>query len=217
MEDKIHTIQPLLTISIPCWGRPLRTKRAIECILSQDINGWEALIGGDDCPYFQELIDSGYLEDVKKRAEEKGNILEYYQWMPHEGGCGYKITNHNIQNAKGKYIIFYANDDLILPSHFSNYLEIQHTDLDYMYFDSYVAPIKQPRISKLAPSQIGHSEIIVRTSVAQKARPHNPKYGHDWDFIYDIINIGKGKKSESNLTTYHVMHVPSFGTVDKID
>lgn len=86
-----------------------------------------------------------------------------------------------------------------------------------MYFDSYLGPLKHPRVSRLAPSQIGHSEIIVRTSLAKKARPHEPKYGHDWNFIYDIIHNGKGTKSTSTETTYHVMHVPNYGTIDKID
>lgn len=206
-----------LTVSLPCWGRPKRTVRAIEAILSQDTNGWEALVTGDHCPEFQKLIDSGWLEEKAQQASANGNSLIYNNLPDRKGACGYFITNQNIQEAKGKYLIFYANDDLILPNHFSHYLQIENTDWDYMYFDSYLGPLKQPRISSLAPARIGHSEIIVRTSQAKKARPHQPKYGHDWEFIYDIIHNSKGTKSESKLTTYHVMHVPNYGTVDKID
>lgn len=210
-------VTPRLTVSLPCWGRPARTKRAIEAILAQDTNGWEALVTGDKCPSFQKLIDSGWLEDRAKEAEAKGNKLIYSQLPAHMGSCGYHITNIHIQKATGKYIIFYANDDLILPNHFSHYLQIEDTDWDYMYFDSFLDPIKQSRISQLAPARIGHSEVIVKTSLAQKARPHIPAYGHDWEFIYDIIHNGKGAKSQSTLTTYHVMHVPNYGTLDKID
>lgn len=206
-----------LTVSIPCLGRPKRTKRAIEAILNQDTHGWEALVTGDHCPDFQRLIDSGWLETKAREAAWMGNSLVYKNLPDRTGHCGTYITNENIQNAKGKYLIFFANDDLILPNHFSHYLEIEDTDLDYMYFNSYLAPLKQVRNSKLAPSEIGHSEIIVRTSLAKKAKPHEPKYGHDWQFLYDIMQGGKGKKSQSTLTTYHVMHVPNFGTVDKID
>jgi hypothetical protein len=210
-------IVPRLTVSIPCWGRPQRTKRAIEAIVNQDTHGWEALITGDHCKDFQRLIDSGWLENKAQEARNKGNRLIYDNLPDRTGACGYHITNSHIQKATGKYLIFYANDDLILPNHFSHYLEIEDTDLDYMYFNSYLGPLKHARVSELAPSKIGHSEIIVRTDLAKKARPHQPKYGHDWDFIYDVIHNGKGKKSESTLTTYHVMHVPNYGTIDKID
>jgi len=56
--------KPRITISIACYQRPERTKRSIQCILDQDINGWEAFIMGDACPDFQKLIDSGYLKET---------------------------------------------------------------------------------------------------------------------------------------------------------
>lgn len=207
-----------VTISMPCWGRPLRTKRAIECIMAQDINGWEALIGGDNCPDFQKLIDSGWLEDKAQEAKSKGNIIKYYQWPTHEGGCGYKITNNNIKEASGKYLVFYANDDIITPDHLSNYLEIEnHKNLNMMYFDSFVEPSGSIRVPKLGYCQIGHSEIIVKTSIARSCREHTNKYGHDWDFIYDIIKKGRHMKSTSKKHTYHIMNVPSIGCSDIID
>lgn len=206
-----------VTISMPCWGRPERTKRSIECILAQDTSGWEAIIIGDHCPHFQKLIDSGYIYEKQVEAMNKGSKIIAFNADTHGGGCGYKQTNFAIHNASGKYLIFYANDDVILPNHFSNYLEIESTDFDYMYFNSLVVPINEVRISSLAPGRVGHSEIIVKTELARKARPHINKYGHDWEFIYDISRLGKGQKSKSNFTTYHVRSVPNFGTVDKID
>lgn len=64
-------MQPRITISITCYGRPERTKRSIQCILDQDINNWEAFIMGDCCPDFQKLIDSGYLQSIKEEQEKK--------------------------------------------------------------------------------------------------------------------------------------------------
>lgn len=205
-----------VTISLPCYGRPERTKRAINCILDQDTNGWEALIGGDGCGVFQYLIDTGFMELAAKKAQQNGNKL-LYKNHEHKGGSGYAITNYNIQNATGKYLVFYANDDIILPNHLRNYLEIENTDLDYMYFDSYVDPLKTRRDTFLANSRIGHSEIIVKTDLAKKLPEHGPEYGHDWTFIENLIRTGKGQKSDSNHLTYRVMHVPSFGCLDVID
>lgn len=209
--------EPRITLSIACYGRPERTKRSIQCILDQDISGWEAFIMGDACPDFQKLIDSGYLQSIKEEQEKKGNIIHYFNAETNGGGCGYKLINHAIKNATGKYFVFYANDDIILPNHFINYLEIENTDLDYMIFDSWVDPINQIRIARPFKDAIGHSEIILKTSLAKTLPEHSAMYGHDWDFINAMINRGEGKRSESKHLSYRVMHVPSFGTKDVIN
>jgi hypothetical protein len=210
-------MNPRLTVSLPCFGRPERTKRSIANILAQNINGWEAIILGDACPHFQKLITSGYMFEMSLAAAAGGNRILYHNFPEHTGHCGYNLTNFAISRAKGKYLIFYANDDIILPNHFNHYLEIESTDLDYMYFNTYLAPAGHNRISQLAPCQIGHSEIIVKTSLAKKAKPHRPIYGHDWDFIKDIIQGGKGKKSEVEEITYHVMRMPNHNDIETID
>lgn len=206
-----------LTVSIPCWGRPLRTKRSIEAILAQDTSGWEAIVIGDGCPHFQKLIDSGWIYEKQVQAMENGNKLVAFNASVHSAGCGYKQTNFAIEHARGKYLVFYANDDVILPYHFSTYLQIEDTNLDFMYFNSYVTPTNEVRVSSLAPGKIGHSEIIVKTALAKKAKPHTNRYGHDWEFINYLIKHGKGAKGNADMPTYRIMHVPNFGTVDKID
>jgi glycosyltransferase involved in cell wall biosynthesis len=115
-----------------CFGRPQRTKRSIECIVNQDINNWEAFIMGDGCPDFQNLINSGYLETIRQEQLEKGNIINYFNSEKQNGGCGYHLINHAIQNATGKYFIFFANDDVILSNHFSHYL----SEIEIPYVES---------------------------------------------------------------------------------
>ena len=53
-----------LSVSMPCYGRPQRTIRAINCIANQSINGWEAFVIGDGCPVMQDFIDSDYFKDI---------------------------------------------------------------------------------------------------------------------------------------------------------
>ena len=207
-----------ITISIPCYGRPERTKRSIQCILDQDMNGWEAFIMGDACPYFQELVDSGYLQYIKEEQEKKGNIIHYFNAEVNGGGCGYKLTNHAIQNATGKYLVFYANDDIILPNHFSHYLsEIENTEYDLVYYNSHLAPLNGDRNTILQISCIGHCDLIIKTDVAKKIKPHTEKYVHDWEFIYELSIIGKHKKAESSQATYKVMRLGSQPTIENID
>ena len=210
-------MQPRITISMTAFGRPERTKRSIQCILDQDINNWEAFIMGDGCPDFQKLIDSGYLQSIKEEQEKKGNIIHFFNAKENGGGCGYKLINHAIQNATGKYFIFYANDDIILNNHFSNYLEIENTNLDYMFFDSILDPTDKIRVSKLMICEIGHSEIILTTELAKQLPEHSSEYGHDWAFIDGMSTKGKGEKSKNNILSYKVMHLLHFGTKDEID
>jgi len=207
-----------ITISIPCFGRPERTKRSIQCILNQDMNGWEAFIMGDACPSFQKLIDNGYLQSIKEEQEKKGNIIHYFNADVNGGGCGYKLTNHAIQNAIGKYLIFYANDDIILPNHFNHYLsEIENTEYDLVYYNSNLAPLKGDRNTILQISCIGHCDIIIKTDVAKKIKPHTEKYVHDWEFIHELSTIGKHKKAKSSQSTYRVMRLSSEPEIENID
>lgn len=206
-----------VTISLPCYGRPLRTIRSIEAILAQEFVGWEAFIMGDGCQHFQELIDSGWLEEKAQEAEKEGNKIHYFNLKTNMGGCGYALTNHAIQEASGKFFTFYANDDIILSSHLQNYMsEIEDTDYDFVYYNSWVAPDSQIRHSSLAPCRIGHSELIVRTEFLKQMPPHQPVYMHDWHLIEQMAIKGKHKKALSTDTTYHVMKVP-HGNADTID
>jgi GT2 family glycosyltransferase len=204
-------MNPRITISIPCYKRPQRTIRAIECIANQNIDGWEALIGGDCCPVLEEFINKGQFDETVKQCASRGNILDIINYKENKGCCGYSITNSNIQRAKGEYFVFYANDDVILPNHFENYLSaIEGTDYDFMYFDSYVEPYKSDRISELRYGGIGHSELIVRTSFLKKMPPHSANYGHDWELIQNMLNAGaKYAKAISRPQTYIVKSVPN--------
>jgi glycosyltransferase involved in cell wall biosynthesis len=195
-----------LTLSMPCYGRPERTIRSINCIANQTVNGWEALVVGDGCPVMQDFIDSNYFLDIQKDCEARGNDLYISNNLINKGGHGYDITNINIQLAMGKYFVFYANDDIILPNHFENYLsQIEGTDLDFVYFDSFVAPRNATRIAELQYGRIGHSELIVRTDFLRQMPAHNEHYGHDWALIQSMMLNGKNKKAMNCPQTYRVM------------
>jgi len=195
-----------LTLSMPCFGRPQRTIRAIECIANQTINDWEALVIGDGCPVMKDYLYSGYFNDIRIECAKRGNDLIIDNYPVNQGGHGFAITNRNIEEAEGKYFIFFANDDIILPNHFENYLsQIEGTDLDFVYFNSEVKPTNSLRVSRLEYGMIGHSELIVRTDFLRQMPTHNEHYGHDWALIQSMMQNGKHKKAENCPATYHVM------------
>ena len=206
-----------ISIVIPCYGRPQRTRRIINNLLSQTINEWEAFVIGDGCPHFQQMIDSGEVETFIKIANNNGNLLHCFNLDKNYGGHGYHITNYAVKNAVGRYFVFAGNDDMILNNHFEHYLsEIEGTDLDLVYYNTFVGPTNSLRVPVLSNSQIGHSELIVKTEVLRDFE-HSPNYGHDWDLINFLLkkNI-KHKKSKSNEFTYIVTHLPGK-TIDFID
>jgi glycosyltransferase involved in cell wall biosynthesis len=206
-----------LSIVVPCFGRPARTRRIIRNILNQTIDNWEAFVIGDGCPQFQEMVDSGEVGRFISEAKSRGNILHCFNLNENYGGFGYQITNYAAKNAIGEYFIFAGNDDIIYENHFEHYLsEIEETDLDLVYYNTYVAPTDSIRISKLECNHIGHSEIIIKTNLIRDFQ-HKPVYAHDWDFIsYLLSNNIKQKKSKTINYTYIVTHLPG-NSIDEID
>ena len=195
-----------LSLSMPCYGRPQRTIRAINCIANQTINGWEAFVIGDGCPVMQDFIDSEYFKDIIQMCSYNGNDLIISNNPVNQGGHGFAITNRNIEEAEGKYFVFFANDDIILPNHFENYLsQIEGTDLDFVYFNSEVKPTNSLRVSRLEYGMIGHSELIVRTEFLRQMPMHDAEYCHDWRLIESMMLNGKHKKAENCPATYYVM------------
>lgn len=190
-----------ITLSMPCFGRPIRTKRAIDCILNQTISDYEALVVGDGCPNIQNLIESGDYTFDQLKLE---NLDRNY------GGWGFHITNMNIQRAKGDYFLFMANDDIILPNHFEERLKyIEGTEYDFAFFNTKVRPdggyIRNP---ELEVSKIGHSELIIRTDFLKKMPKHESNYGHDWILIDNMIRAGAKYRKVDSEPTYIVMNMP---------
>lgn len=195
-----------LTVSMPCYGRPQRTIRAINCIANQNINGWEALVIGDGCPVMQDFIDSDYFKDIIETCSYNGNDLIIQNNPINQGGHGFAITNHNIEVAQGKYFVFFANDDIILPNHFENYLsQIENTDYDFVYFDSWVEPRNSKRIAQLQYGSIGHSELIIKTDFLRQMPMHDAEYGHDFALIQTMMQNGKHNRGDGCPLTYKVM------------
>ena len=101
-----------ITLSMASFGRKKGTIRAIDCILKQDINDWEALVIGDGCPVIQDFLDSNYYDDIQLECKKNGNDLTIENEPINRGGHGYFIINENIKWANGKYFVFFANDDI---------------------------------------------------------------------------------------------------------
>jgi glycosyltransferase involved in cell wall biosynthesis len=200
-----------LTCICPVWGRPQRTIRAIESVLAQEFEGAEILFIGDACSEFQKRLDDGTFKKYEELAAAKGNVMYFENLAKHGGGWGYMARKRGIELAKGEYVCFLDNDDVLKPNHFDSYYSHMklHPTYDVGYFNSYVLPWKQDRQTSLSRSSIGHSELIIKTDVLKRNYQLDDKYEHDWRLIERMIkNKCKFIKSK-NVSTYIVMSIPS--------
>lgn len=202
--------QTKVTISMPCFGRPQRTIRAINGVLNQGYNDWEALIIGDGCPDFKKIMDERGVE-FQDRAISQGCHLAMNNLEKNYGGHGYHIQNLNIPAAAGQYFVFTANDDILAPDHLEHYLsEIDGTDYDFVYYQCRLPGNQGNRNPELRYGGIGHSELIIRTEFLKGMPAHSAEYGHDWHLVDAMMKAGaKHKKAVSTKATYYIMGTPA--------
>ena len=202
-----------LSIIVPCYERPQRTIRAINCVLNQQFDNYHAMFIFDGCPYYEKHKADGVFDFVYDKSFNK---VEFIQTQ-HYGGWGYHQRNLGIQKAEGEYTIFFDNDDVILPNHFENYYNgIAGTPYDMVYFNSFLELRNQIRNTELSYGMIGHSEIIVKTEFLKNIPQQTPEYGHDFKMIqYILWQHGMVRKSDS-MPTYFVKSV-SNQREDNID
>jgi len=197
---------------MPSYQRPQRTIRAIECILNQNFEGFEAIIIGDCCPVINTIMAEFIEGDRFKEFISKGNNIRLVNLDKHYGGYGYQARNIGIQLSLGDYVIFLDNDDVLLPNHVENYYQaISNTENDLMFFNTIIHPIEVRgqkgqwvRESRLEQGKIGHAEIIVKSSIL-KNFPETSNYGHDWELIERMIKNGMNAEKSNNPPTYIVM------------
>jgi hypothetical protein len=174
--------------------------------MAQDMTEWEAFFIGDGCADFEEMMNSDEVKEIRQKAASQGSLLHLFNWHEHVGGWGQHILNYAIDNAKGEFFIFGANDDEILSNHFRHYLsEIEESPMDMVAYKTFVAPNNSMRAPQFRACEIGHSEIILRTSVL-KGLPKVPSSGtHDWSLIDEMLRVSqKYKQALSQSWTYKV-------------
>lgn len=94
--------KPFFSILIPTYKRSGSLFVALKSILSQDFNDFEVIISDNDPASFnKKIIDS--LNDKR---------LRYYKNSKNIGAC--KNQSRIVEYAKGKYLIFHSDDDLLI-------------------------------------------------------------------------------------------------------
>lgn len=113
-------IKPKITIITPTWNRPLEIlERAIRSVKYQTFQDFEHLICSD-----------GFEEKVKQYVESKKDPkLKYLSLKKHYKDFANKARQHAFTKAKGEYIVFLDDDNLIFPHYLEKMLDaLKNTD-----------------------------------------------------------------------------------------
>jgi glycosyltransferase involved in cell wall biosynthesis len=205
-----------LTCICPCWKRPQRTIRAIESVLAQQFNEWEAIFIGDACPLFQERLDDGTFKKYEEEALARGGKMIFENLTERGGGWGHLARKRGIELATGEYICFLDNDDVLKPNHFQNYYSFmeQNPELSFGYFNAYTQPWKKERNSALSRGGIGNAELIIKSEVLRKEYQPDAEYEHDWRLVERMMKKGYTFKKSKSPYTYIIMSVPNYREKD---
>lgn len=201
-----------LTCICPVWKRPQRTIRAIESVVAQKFDGYEALFIGDKCPEFQKHLDAGTFKKYEEQVAATGNKILFHNMDEHFGGWGHGARKYGIDIAQGEYICFLDNDDVLEPNHFSNYVNFmeENPDVHVGYFNAYTKPWKKERDACLSRGGIGNAELMFKADCLKKEYQLDAEYEHDWRLVERMLAKKYVFKKCKNRSTYIIMGVPNF-------
>lgn len=116
---------PLVTVITPTWQRdPSIIRRAINCLQLQTINDWQMLLCSD-----------GKKEDhIVSLLAQLNEPRVVYQWIPKSGlkdDYGNSVRRAMIQQASGKYITFFDDDNVITPDYFESMISAVQQGFDF--------------------------------------------------------------------------------------
>jgi len=201
-----------LTCICPCWGRPARTLRAMESVANQYFEGAETIFIGDGCAEFQKLMDEGAFDKYIQLAKEKGNDIIVKNLDEHYGGWGSTARKIGIDMARGEYVCFLDNDDVLKPNHFSSYYTNMagHKDAIVGHFNAFTQPLGDNRHSTLNEGGVGMCELVFKTHQLKHLYKIDNHYHHDWRLVERFIKANYKVQKFNVPRTYIIMSVPNF-------
>ena len=115
---------PFFSVILTTYNRSALLVRALDSLMSQTENDWEAII-----------IDDGSTDDTSIRVApflKSGKVINYIRQQS-QGATGAK--NSGIPLSKGKYITFLDSDDEYHPSHLESRKKIllAHPQVEFLY------------------------------------------------------------------------------------
>lgn len=193
----------MFSVVITTFNRAKLLKRALDSLISQTENDWEAFI-----------IDDGSTDDTQQQ------ILPYlnshyrikYIWKAHSGAIPSK--NYGIRTATGTFVAFLDSDDEYHPAHLESRKKIliENPPVKFLYGgvkvlgNQYVPDKNNPSVSiSLKDCIIGGSFIIEREVLLSLNGFRNIILGSDSD-LFERAEKANIQMAEVSLPTYIYHH-----------
>jgi len=121
--------QPLVSVIVPTYNRPDLLKNALQSVLRQDYDNWEAIVINDAG------LDVG---DIALSADPEGRIV----YLSHVKNKGLPAArNSGMSKSRGEIICYLDDDDEFLDNHLSTVVQafaerdelVVYTDAEYIY------------------------------------------------------------------------------------
>lgn len=123
----INSVQPLVSVIVPCYNYGSFLKFTLESVLKQEYQNWECII-----------VDDGSTDNTKEIAEEFTVDDKRFAYVYQKNAGLSAARNTGVKHASGKYVQFLDSDDLIDTKKLQvqvEYME-QNERVDIMYGDS---------------------------------------------------------------------------------
>jgi glycosyltransferase involved in cell wall biosynthesis/cytochrome c-type biogenesis protein CcmH/NrfG len=219
--------QPRITIAIPTHKRPSYLREAIKSALQQNF---------DSSTYEILVVSDGH------HSETKAVINEFYsnrmRFIQKEHSGAVDTRNRAIDEAKGDYILWLDDDDILEPTTLSTYLKTlsQHPHADVIYgileyFDDLTGNTLryfEPSDWSIKPEtllgalsggcRIPNPATLIRKSAYQEVGKYdrNFKRAHDYEFWSRAASSLSFKKCNSIVCRYRV-HTDNMSVGDGVD
>jgi glycosyltransferase involved in cell wall biosynthesis len=193
---------PFFSVIITAYNRSALLVRALDSLMSQSENDWEAII-----------IDDGSTDDTSIRVApflKSDKVINYIRQQS-QGATGAK--NSGIQLSKGKYITFLDSDDEYHPSHLESRKKIllAHPEVEFLYggikvIGSEYVPDRfdYGKMVHLDDCSVGGTFFIKRQVVFLLNGFADIPLGSDADFFDRINEAGiTSRKAEAPTYIYH--------------
>lgn len=155
--------EPLITIGIPAYERPVYTRELLESCLSQNYSNYEILIG-----------DDSKSDDIENLVQSlNAPQIHYFRNRPSRGLVG--NLNQILHVTKTPWMLIMANDDLLEPDYLSEVQKIIEQDPQAALVRTRYRMIDEEghvtRIDRKHPFQMDMFEFLSRVFLRQSVTP----------------------------------------------
>lgn len=164
----------LISVIIPCYNQGKLLPEALNSLLEQKHQNWEAIVVNDGSPDDTHAIAQRWMAKDKR-----------IKYVKKENGGSASARNAGLEIATGSYIQFLDADDMLHPEKFSLSLAVfqeKNVDVVLTNFQLFKNTLnnKKPPYCHLENQQINFETILLKWDVSYTIPPHCPLYKRDF-------------------------------------